>query len=362
MLLSTLAVYLPFWFEDISVIVRHWDGPLYLYIAKTFYVVPPDHPFASALPATYYAAEFPLYPILIRIMTWFTLGNYPSAMILATLISSMAATCLFYQLLKEWRLVKSPLWTAVLFCFVPARWLLSHSIGSSEPLFFCLIFAVFLAHRRQKHLWTFVCLSLAAICRPPGVLLVGTVGIFYLMERRWKLFFLLPITLLSLIGLFAYHYVVLGDFLASFHVHSTMGFVSSATNQSSVNPYPLAIYRFYAARPNFHSTEVYLLLYVLSLIGVLALWKQKQLFIFSLIYFVFVCFLFNYDLSRFLLPIMPFTILIAFDEIFSRRSFRIVVFPFYVYLAYTFVKGFLPLAVCRPETFQLLLYQIKTLP
>ncbi|MCI0606640.1 hypothetical protein L0156_26955, partial [bacterium] len=362
MLLSNLLVYLPFCFEDPSIIYRHYDGPFYMYIAKTFYIVPEDHPFSKGLPATYYSAHFPLYPILIRWMSLFTLGNYPLAMILTTLTCSMGAVILFYLLLVEWQLVKSPLWTAALFCFVPARWLLQHTIGSTEPLFFCLIFGAFLAYKKKKDLLVLLCSSLACITRPPGFLLTAIFGLIYLRDRNWRAVLLIPLTLLSLAGLFTYHYYVYGDFLAAFRVHTSLAFVSASSRQSSLNWLPLEIYRFYAARPNFHSTELYLILYVLNLAGILALWKKKEFFIYSLFTFLFICFVFNYEITRYLLAVAPFALLVGFDDVLSRRAVRFIVFPFYLYLAYTFVWGFLPLAVCSPGAFQVLLEQIRSLP
>lgn len=362
MILSNLLVYLPFFFKDPSIIYRHFDGPFYMYIAKTFYVIPADHPFSKALPPTYYSAHFPMYPVLIRLMSLFTMGNYPLAMILTTLSCSVGAVLLFYLLLKEWQLVKSPLWTAALFCFVPERWLLQHTIGSTEPLFFCLIFGAFLAYRRKMHLIVFLCISLACITRPPGFLLTAIFGLIYLRDRNWKAVLLMPLTLLSLAGLFTYHYFVYGDFLVAFRAHTTLAFVSSASKQSSLNWRPLEIYRFYAARPNFHSTELYLILYLLNLVGTLVLWKKRELFIYSLFTFLFICFVFNYDVSRYLLAIAPFALLVGFDDILSRRAVQFIVFPFYLYLAYTFAWGFLPLAVCSPESFQALIEQIRNLP
>jgi len=359
MLLSTLLVYLPFFFKDISLIYRHYDGPFYMYIAKTFYVIPPDHPFHEHLPATYYAAHFPLFPILIRIMTLFTLGNYPLAMVFTTISCSTAAAFLFYILLSKWQLVKSPLWTAILFCFFPERWLMLHSIGSTEPLFFFLLFATFIAYKIRKDLLVFLCLSLACISRPPGFLLVFIFGLLYLFNGRWKVAFLLPFALISLGGLFVYHHFVYGDFLAAFRIHTSLAFVSSSTQQSSLRSVPLEIYRFYAARPSFHSTQLFLNLYMLYLIGTLLLWKRKDFFIYSIITFVFTCCIFNYDVPRYLLPIAPFALLIGFDQILTSRAFRYVAFPFFLYLAFTFVWGFLPLAACSRQAMEIMLQQLR---
>jgi Gpi18-like mannosyltransferase len=361
MLLSSFVLYLPLYFKDFSVIYRHYDGPFYMYIAKTFYIIPPDHPFHQNIPATYYASFFPLYPILIRVMTLFTIGNYPLAMIFTTLSCSVAAGILFYILLKEWQVVKWPLWTSVLFCFFPERWLFQHSIGSTEPLFFCLIFSALIAYKKRKDWNVFLAVSLACITRPPGFLLVPIFILIYLRARNFRMAMLMPLALWSLGGLFYYHHIVFGDLLASYHIHTSMAFVSSTTKQSSLSFAPLSIYRFYAEHPSFHSTQLFLLLYVVNLIGTLALWKRKELFIYSAVSFVFVLFIFSYELPRYLLPIAPFALLIGFDEILTRRSVCFIVFPFFLYLAYTFIWGFLPLATCSKSAFEIMLQQIQRL-
>ncbi|HMD81421.1 MAG TPA: hypothetical protein VKE92_08960, partial [Anaerolineales bacterium] len=94
MVLSTFLVYVPFLLSDFSLVTRHYDGPFYMYIAKTFYQIPVDHPFRESLPPIYYAAHLPLYPVLIRALTLITAGNYPLAMVMATLVSSVAAALL----------------------------------------------------------------------------------------------------------------------------------------------------------------------------------------------------------------------------------------------------------------------------
>src|SRR5262245_22803363 len=110
MTVSTVVVQLPFLLGDYTRVYRHWDGPFYMYIAKTMYIIPPDHPFQN-VSTTFYAAFLPAYPILIRMLTPLTLGNYPQAMILATIVSSVFAAVLFFHLLREWELVRSPAWT-----------------------------------------------------------------------------------------------------------------------------------------------------------------------------------------------------------------------------------------------------------
>ena len=144
MLASTVALWVPYLRGD--QLFRYWDGPLYLYVARVLYDVPAAHPFVVYdLPPMYFASHLPLYPMLIRGLSAVTGGHLPAAMMLATLATSVLAAVLFYEVLRQWDLVRSPLWTAVLFSFLPPRWLIYHSVGATEPLFFCCVFGVFLA-------------------------------------------------------------------------------------------------------------------------------------------------------------------------------------------------------------------------
>ena len=359
MVLSTFLVYVPFLLSDFSLVTRHYDGPFYMYIAKTFYQIPVDHPFRDSLPPIYYAAHLPLYPVLIRALTLITAGNYPLAMVMATLVSSVAAALLFFKLLQVWNLVKSPLWTTTLFCFLPPRWLFQHSIGASEPLFICFVFAAFLALHKQNVWLVIAAILLASTARITGLLLIPVFGLIYLHQRKYKNVLLLPLALLGIIGVFFYYRYVYGDFFAFFNWHLSKAVKSNLETSSLIKWNPLEIFRFYAARPNFHSTELYLMLYAIFLTGTIALWKRRrELFIYCLIFFLFSCFIFHYDLPRILLAFAPFAILVGFDDILSRWSFRIIVFPFLLYLSYIYVWGWLPLAVCSPQKWNEILRQI----
>lgn len=131
-IVATLAVYLPF-INNFEVIYRYLDGPLYMYVAKTLYVMPAVTPFN--LPDFYYACHLALYPLLIRA---FSFMGYDRSMLFVAIAASTLATMVFYQLLKEFKYSVNPFWASVVFIFFPSRWLLYHSVGASEPLFILL--------------------------------------------------------------------------------------------------------------------------------------------------------------------------------------------------------------------------------
>ena len=85
--------------NGLATIVANYDGPLYLIIAKTLYNTESIKTmFSVPLPVEYYAAHFPLFPILIRLFSF--IGNYPYAMLTATVLSSVYAMYFFKKLIS----------------------------------------------------------------------------------------------------------------------------------------------------------------------------------------------------------------------------------------------------------------------
>ena len=346
MLLSSAIVYFPFR-HDFSALYRYWDGPLYIYLAKTVYQIPAGHPFvAYGLPQIYFASHLPLYPLLIRLFTIFTFGDYPAAMLLVTLVSSIVAAVLFFRLLETQRLVVSPLWTSMLFCFFPPRWLIYHSVGATEPLFLCFVFAAFLAYYRQRLFILILAIVGASLTRIVGVLLIPAFFFAYLHRKELQKAFMIPLAGLGLIALFCFYYLRFGDFFAYFRWNGGQHPIFQLN--------AFKIFRLYSLNSNFHSTELYWWTYILYALGTLALWKKKELFIFSLLFFLFNVCIFHLDLSRYMLPLAPFALLVAFDPVLHLRSARWIL-PLVLYLDYLYVWGYIPFNTVSVESFQQLL-------
>lgn len=346
MLLSSLALLYPFR-DQMDIVYRHWDGPLYMYIAKVWYNIPVQHPFQPYLPPIYFASHLPAYPFLIRLISLFTGGNYPLAMILATQISSAASAILFFRLLRAEKLVISPIWTAILFCFFPARWLISHTIGATEPLFLCFAFGALLAYYSNRTGLILTCIVFAILTRITGVLLIPVFGALYALDRRWREIALLPIGLLGILVLFIAYHFFFGDFFAYFRWNADrLGFIRFP---------PLEVYRFYASRINVHSTAMYYMLYVVYGIGVLALSKNRPLFVYCLVHYVFALFIFDFGLNRHLIPIAPFCLLLPLDHLLNRKTFQFLLFPFFLYLTYLYAAGWIPFPLMEHDKYQVLL-------
>ena len=333
MLLSSAAVYLPFR-GSMDKVQRYWDGPPYMYIAKTLYDVPEDHPFTGhGLARSYFANHLPAYPMLIRVLTPLTLGSYPAAMILATLLSAAAAAVLFYEVLKAYALVVSPIWTAILFSFLPPRWLIYHSVGATEPLFCCFVFAAFLALQRDRPGGVVAFVALASLTRFTGVLLIPIFALIYAERREWRRSAMMGLGGLGVLGLFTVYHFVFGDFFAYFNWN--------AEHQSRMVAAPFAKLVAYAGTKQFHSTELFVWMFLAYGAGTLALWRHRGVFIYAAVYFLFCTLISHRDLPRYFLVVAPFSLLVGFDPVLSRPAVRWAL-PLAVFLSYVYAWGYIP--------------------
>ncbi len=347
MLASIAAVYLGFW-RDLSVVPRYWDGPLYLYVAKMFYQIPVDHPFtARSLEPSYFALYFPVYPLLIRLLSWLTLGHYPNAMLLATCTSSLAAVVLFHRLLVAKAAVASPLWTALFFCFLPPRWLVYHAVGATEPLFLCFVFAALLADHHRRPWLVVLFITLTSLTRVSGILLAVVFALVYVDRRDWRSLLRLPVAGLGVLALFSFYQLVWGDFFAYF-----------TWQQQHLKSLPFALYRAVAERSNHYETEFYFWTYFVYGVGTLALWRQRELFFCSLVFAGFACFLYINDLARMFVPAAPFALLVGFDSVFRQRLVRLSL-PLIVSAVLLYAWGIIPHNIVGSETWAKLLLALS---
>jgi len=325
-----------------------------MYLAKTLYQIPADHPFVPGnLPASYFACHLPLYPLLIRALTLFTLGNYPFAMLLTTLLCSAMAAFLFYLLLRKLNVVASPVWTTVLFCVLPPRWLIYHSVGATEPLFLCLVFAMLLAFLANKSWLVVISIFLASLTRITGVLLIPVGMILYLRNRQWKAAALVAVGSLGILAYLGFCYLVFGDALAYFNWNMGKKHLMS----SSLFP----VFHSFSKHPLFMATEYYLGIYVLYGIGTLALFKNRPLFVYCSVFYVFLLFVAHEDLSRYFLSIAPFALLVGFDAILSNKVCRLIL-PMYLYLTFYYAYTCLPYNLVQPKIYERLLHVLQGSP
>ena len=333
--IATLIVYVPFLIQNnFGEITRYWDGPLYMYVAKMFYNIPTTNPFG--LPNYYFACNLALFPLLIRA---FSFIGYSYSMLFVVIACSTLATLVFYRLLKDFGYSANPFWASIVFVFFPARWLLYHSVGADEPLFILLVISSIYCYKKDKYLFAFLLAGLASITKVFGVLMFISYAILLIYEKKYRY---LPYTLIipAFLGAnFLIYHFTYGNFFAYFEWNG--GYMKLIPFMNVFAPE-------LAGQTN--NAELFLYMYIIYIIGALRLWKRPELCSFSLVFVLFMAFVEHPDISRYLLPAAPFALIVAFDDIISRKEFMIV-FPLIVIFGYFYCWGIIPTNLMAPGAY-----------
>lgn len=356
-LIPTLLIWVPFFLRletfwtiplpqnGMATIVANYDGPLYLVIAKTFYnnaLITANYAFS--LPVEYYAAHFPLFPFLIKIFA--PIFGYPYSMLGITLASSILALYFFQKLALQFVKKEDALWLTFVFSILPARWLIVRSVGSAEPLFVAAIIASIYYFREKKYWYAGIWGVVAQLIKSPAILLFVAYAFTLIAShiiklattssKKWvkilnlKKAYPLALIPISLLGVFVYYNFALNDFWAYFN---------SGDNIHLFFP-PFQIFNYSAPWVGTFWLEEIIFIYLIGLMGVIKLFKQKTgvLAWFTGIFFVSILFVSHRDIIRYSLPIIPFLI-IAFSKTIIQKEFKIVMIvlaiPIYLFsLAY----------------------------
>lgn len=357
-LVPTLLIWLPFFLRletfwtiplpqnGMATIVANYDGPLYLVIAKTFYnkaLITANYAFS--LPVEYYAAHLPLFPLLIALFS--PIYGYPYAMLGITLASSMLALYFFRKLALQFvKKEEDALWLTFVFSILPARWLIVRSVGSAEPLFVAAIIASIYYFREKKYWYAGIWGVVAQLIKSPGILLFVAYTFAIIVphlkklattsSKKWakilslKKVYPLALIPISLLGLFVYYQFAFNDFWAYFN---------SGDNIHLFFP-PFQIFNYSAPWVGTFWLEEIIFVYLIGLMGLIKLFKQKAgaLAWFTGIFFTSILFVSHRDIIRYSLPIIPFLIL-AFSKTIVKKEFKIVMIvlaiPIYLFsLAY----------------------------
>lgn len=369
-ILPSLFLWLPFFLRIKSIwgiplpqsgmatIVANYDGPLFMVVAKSLYNPEAIKSFFEfPLKVEYYAAHFPLFPLFIRLAA--LLLGYPYAMLAVTLLSSLLALYFFKKLAEEFVGKENSLWLTLVFAFLPARWLIVRSVGSAEPLFIAGVLASVYYFRKNRFLLAGIWGSVAQLTKSPGILLfiaylaciiapaisklsVSAIGDWPRVLNIKKIYPILLIPL-SLLIIFLFYQIRLGDFLAYFH---------SGDNIHLVFP-PFSIFNYSAPWVGTFWLEEVIFVYLLGLFGLAALIRNKEtvlawvtgIFLFS-IFFVA-----HRDIVRYALPIVPF-LLIAFSPTLIRKDTRIIILfliiPIYLFSLSYISQNAMPISDWTP--------------
>ncbi len=367
-LIPTILIWLPFFLRipvfwsiplpvnGLATIVANYDGPLYLVVAKTLYnKTAIETGFQFPLSVEYYTAHFPLFPLLIKFVG--TITNYPYAMLIVTLLSSILAIYFFQKLISDYVEPKDVKFLTFLFAIFPARWLIVRSTGSADPLFVGAIIASVYFFKSKKYLLAGVWGLLAQLTKSPGILLFisyvlvlaipiiknglgKTTQWVELNIKKTYPIFLIPLGLLSV---FSLYYFVQGNFWTYFHSGDNIHLFFL----------PFQIFNYSAPWVGTFWLEEVIFIYMIGAVGVYRLFAKKEyeIAIFSGIFFALTLFIAHRDLMRYSLPLMPF-LYVAFADVLVKKEFKIaamvIVIPIYLFSLAFISQNVMPISNWAP--------------
>lgn len=357
--LRTKAVFgVPIPTGGMATIIANYDGPLYIVVAKTLYNIEGiKNLFSFPLPVQYYAAHFPLYPILIRLVSVFT--GYPYALLTVTVLSSLLALYYFNLFISKYVGQKNAFWATFVFSIFPARWLIVRSIGSPEPLFLATIIASVYYFQKKKFWQAGIWGALAQLTKSPGIILfVAYMAAIFLPKiksiedtsvfkwvRTLSLkeaypIFLIPITL---IPLFYFYGIQFNDFLAYFNSGDNIHLMII----------PFQVFNYSQPWVGTFWLEEVIFVYLIMLLGLIKLVSQKSkvLVWFVGIFLISIFFVSHRDVVRYSLPIVPF-LYAAYADLIVKKEFKIVIIvliiPIYLFSLAFISQNTMPISDWAP--------------
>ncbi|KXK09564.1 MAG: hypothetical protein UZ22_OP11002001029 [Microgenomates bacterium OLB23] len=222
-IISTLFLWAPFLRSNtFDVVIRHWDGPLYIIPAKTLYNI--EHPLIQekilGLKDKYFAAHLPGYPLTIRALS--PLTGYPKATVTATFLSALLLFYAFYYVVRRLKLSSHPLLLTLVFMFVTPRFFCRSICRLARAAFFCLAYYFLSIFCTKKICIGWFAWRASGNNKNTWYSFVDCVHGFFLyractqqkIELSSIAVMLIPISLFGVFTLYAYQF---GDFFAYFN-------------------------------------------------------------------------------------------------------------------------------------------------
>jgi hypothetical protein len=329
----------------LDLLVRHFDAPNYLVVAKTFYVPTQANPLPGyALGPKYFTMHTPLFPIVIRACS-FGLG-YARGLALATVLLALASAAMFAAWAHE-AAPEVPSAIAILaFLLLPGRMFLYRSLGASEALMSLCVLAAAWAWRRGRADWAFFAAALATVTRTNGVLVVAVLCLLLLAERRFRTAVAGgALAALPLVGLFSWYAFLYGDFFSLLHVHA-----DSASGPGRLT-FPFAFVGEMAAKNDWETAEMLLALHLFYVLCAARLWARRDRFeaVLVALHVVLLSLLRERDLARYYLTVAPVAILLAWRDVWSRPRLAAAVLAVLGPLSVFYAWKTIPMNLASPE-------------
>lgn len=302
---------------EIGSFMGYWDGPNYVYAAKSLYNIPSDYPWKREFgyQPSYFACHLPGFPLIISFFATITFNNYWIGDMLAIITCSLLCSYAFRRLLIVYNAVSKPHWTALLFTWLPLRFIVYKSVGASEPLYSFYVYMSLICFKINNKILMLFSLWGACITRIEGLSIVGTIGLSYLLRLDIIGAIITSFGFLATASMFYLHHIKFGDWKSYFKFNQGrqkllhFPFFSLVYDSNSVNKIPRVFKVFDLFLPMLTGT---LIIYTISI----------PIAIFCTVYILYVSSLNHMDTFRYALPAYTLTLLIGFDMIWSSKKFK----------------------------------------
>ena len=306
----TLVVWLPFVSRP-DLFLRHFDGPVYMVVAKTFYRPTAVNPLPGyVLQPAYFAVVPPLFPALVRLLS--IPSGIPVGLFLASLFcvaaSSAALAAYARKVLPE---VAVGISVAV-FCLLPARHVLYRALGSAEGAMALFVLLAALAWHEERIPAAYAFASLATLTRVNGVLVVGVLSLLLLARRRPGAAILGGLLAMFPLGLvFAWHGRVLATPWAFLGVHGSKKLLV-----------PFAEVGEQLQAGQWEAAELLLATFLFMALAAARLWVMKLPFesLLVLAHIGLFSLMRESDLPRWSLTVAPFVFLVAWRDLWKETK------------------------------------------
>lgn len=319
MFLMTLFVFaMSIIFNDIYAPLCYWDGPNYLYAAKSLYNVPVDNPWGKYLsyPQYYLACHLPGYPLAIRAISIFFFNIIPFGYAVSIFIIPVLLVYMFRRVLVLFDCVEDTEWTAMLFSVIPLRFIIYHSVGASEPFFMLMASLAIIFFKLNETKKMCLCVSACLMTRVEGLIVWGTIGLCCLLVFDIKRAFCTGLCLITFGLIILFHRGKFGYWNA--YLKYNQG------NQKMINKMlfqELIRTSKYSWNDMMYESDLYLS--IPFLISILCCYSRCIPYaIHGTAYFIFISFINHLDVMRYSLPGIAPAILIGLDPFFSSKSFK----------------------------------------
>ncbi|MCX7996250.1 MAG: hypothetical protein N2691_00620 [Patescibacteria group bacterium] len=299
-------------------IIRNWDGPNYIVVAKTWYDTQEVAKYLI-LPysAIYFTAHLPLYPATLLLLSpvfgWLYSG------VASTLIFGFLLNLVFYMVARKY--TKHPMLLTFVFTIFPARYLVLRGVIAPETLLVFLMLLAFWFWEVNKVLYAAIAGALAILTKVQAIFLMPAFGAV-ILERfirkekhawRWE-YLWLGIMPAALLGLCFLYFFRTGDFFA---------FLNAQKGNGLEMTIPFAQFNFTNPWVSTGWVEDVLIYVVFLFFLVISLKdsKERSWFWFALFYTVFILCIPQRDINRLAYPLSPI-FLLQFQGFFTSKAFK----------------------------------------